>query len=207
MSRKNTAASNKNAKAETKATTAASSRTVLTPPWSPSAFDEPVPWRPSTSLVAKGSTLSTPPPKQYALQESSAASPGLFMVSIGTAIASKHTNLSVAVAPDEYGLSDQKHIMNEKDLASVLATVLADKVGYNRQRRKLFKVQFKEYFPKLGADNERIFAMLTNEKLWFHNSIHIAYKCVNMSVVQLLVQIVEYTGTVLWRKKHLTPSV
>ena len=96
--------------------------------------------------------------------------------------------------------------MNEKDLTSVLATVLANAFGYDRERRKLFKKQFQEYLPKLGADNERTFAMLT-DKLWVHNSIHIAYSCVNMSVVRLLVQIVEYKGTVLRRKKNLTPSV
>ena len=203
MIRKKPATSKKNAKAETKSNTAAASGKASTPTQSPSAMDEPVPRKPSTSPVANDSPLSKPPLKQYAPRDPSAASPGVAVVSIRTAIASEQTNPSEAVAPNKYGLSDQQHIMNKKDLASVLAEVF----GYDRERRKLLKKQFQEYLPKLGADNERSFAMLTDEKLWFHNSIHIAYSCVNVSVVQLLVQIADYMGTVLRRSKFLMPSV
>ena len=73
--------------------------------------------------------------------------------------------------------------MNEKDLMSILATIIAKECGYNRERKKLFKEQFREYLPKLGADNERTFSELTEERFWFHNSIHVAYSCVNLSVV------------------------
>ena len=59
--------------------------------------------------------------------------------------------------------------MNERDLAPVLATVVANKFGYNRQCRKLFKEQFDEYLPRLGADNEKTFAMLNEESLWFQD--------------------------------------
>ena len=65
--------------------------------------------------------------------------------------------------------------MNKKDLASVITTVLADEFGYNRQRRKLIQEQFTEFLPRMGVDNERTFAMLNEEHLWFHSTIHFAY--------------------------------
>ena len=49
--------------------------------------------------------------------------------------------------------------------------------------------------------------MLNEEKSWFHNSTHVGFSCVNMSVVRLLVQLANYTATVLQRGKFLTPSV
>ena len=149
--------------------------------------------------------LTTPLLKQHALRDPSAALPGVATVSVCTTIVSKTTNPSAAIAPDKYSLSNQKHIMNEKDLMSILATVLADKFGYKRQHR--FKEQFKEFLPRLGAENKRTFAMLTKEKLWFHNTIHIAYSCVTLPVFYLLVQIAEYTEMVLRRSKYLMLSV
>ena len=77
----------------------------------------------------------------------------------------------------------------------------------NRGRRKLFQEKFDEYLPRLGADNERTFVMLNEEKLWFHNRIHVAYSQVTLPKVCLLVQIADYTGTALRRSKYLMLSV
>ena len=203
--RKSAAAKPKGAKAEPKTNTATASGKVSTPPWKPSAMEDPVPRKTSLSPSANVYTLETPPLKQYAPQDPSAASRGIAMISVVTKIASKTANLTATVAPDEFGLSDQKHTLNEKDLVSVLATVIADKFSFDRQRRKLIQEQFTENLPRLGADNERTFVMLNEEHLWFHNTIHKAYSQVRMPVVCLLTQMANYMGTVLQRSKYLTP--
>ena len=106
--------------------TAAARGKVATTTQKDSVLEQPVPRKLLTSQVANDSALTTPPPKHYAPRDPSVASPGVPMVSVGTAIKSKQTNPSEAVAPDEYGLSDKQHIMNEKDLANVLLIVIVD---------------------------------------------------------------------------------
>ena len=193
MSRKKNARSKKDAKADKKSNTAVASSKVSTPTQMDSVLEKPVPRKSSTSLAANISALTTPPLKHYALWDSSVASPGVPMFSVGAAIKSEQTDPLEAVAPNKYGLSDNQHVMNKKDLTHVLLIVIADVFSYGRERRKLFHKQFQECLPKLGADNERTFSMLTDKKVWFHNSIHIAYSCVTVSVVQLLVQLADYT--------------
>ena len=207
MSQRKGAAASRNAKADKKNNTAAARGKAGTPTQIDSVLEQPVPRKPSTSPVANGSALTTPPPKDYAPRDPSVPSLGVPMVSVGAVIQSEPTDPSKAVAPNKYGLSDNQHVMNEKDLANVLSIVIADAFGYNRDRRKLFQQQFQDYLPKLGADNERSFSMLNEEKSWFHNSTHFAYSCVSVSVVRLLVQLANYTPTVLQRGKFLMPSV
>ena len=205
MSRKKNTAASKNAKADKKSNTAAACSKVPTPTRNDSVLEQPVPRKLSTSPAANDSALTTPPPKHYAPRDPSVASLSVPMVSVGATIKSEQTNPTEAVAPDKFGLSDKQHVINEKDLANVLSIVIADAFRYGR--RKLFHQQFQDYLPKLGADNERSFSMLNAEKSWFHNSTHVAFSCVNVSVVRLLVQLANYTGTVLRRGKFVTPTV
>ena len=151
MSRRKSAASKpKGAKADPKTNTAtASSKVSSTPPRKPSAMEELVPRKTLTSLVRNVSALKMLPLKQYALRDPSAASLGVATVSVSTAIASETANPSTAVTPYKFGLSDKKHIMNEKGLVFVLATVVAKEFGYDRERRKLIQEQFDEYLPRL----------------------------------------------------------
>ena len=111
----------KGAKADPKTNIAASGKVSSTPLWNSSAMEEPVPRKTSTSPVTNVSTLKMLPPKQYSPRDPSAASLGIAIVSGSTAIASKTADPSTAVVPDKVGLSDKKHITNEKDLAFVLA--------------------------------------------------------------------------------------
>ena len=179
----------------------------MTSPQKPSALEEPIPRKRSPLPGANVSALKSLPLKQYDPWDPSAAAPGIPMVSVGTAIESEAQNLSEAVAPDKFSLSNQKHIMNAKDLVSLITTVLADKFSYSRQLRKLIKEQFTEFLPRLGVDNESTFAVLNKEKLWYHNLIHISYSQVTLPVVHLLAQMADYMGTVLQRLKYLTPSI
>ena len=209
MSRKKAkTAAPKGTRAARKSTTAAARGTVPSPTQEPpDVLELPIPRRSSTAPVENDPPPATPPPEDDALRDPSLPPPGAPVVSVGDAIASERNDPSNAAAPDKFGLSDMQHVMSAKDLAHVLSIVVADQFGYDRERRKLFQQQFQDYLPKLGAENEKSFTMLTDEKTWFHNSIHVAYSCVNVTVVRLLSQLADYTSTVLRRGKFLTPSV
>eukprot|EP00494_Astrolonche_serrata_P010975 UN11048 len=127
-------------------------------------------------------------------------------MSVGTAITNEARDPSDVIAPDEFGLSHQRHIMNAKDLTSFIAAIITDEFGYDRLRKHLIQKQFTEFLPRLGADNESTFALLAEDKLWFHGSLHVAYSQETVPIVRLLTQLAEYTGMVLRRLKYLTPS-